>query len=61
MQVEGGVGNMTKVLFYVLNLTWGIPMNIIGGLAALGLYIGAKDQRATVCVGATWLGENIVA
>ena len=52
---------MTKVLFYVLNLTWGIPMNIIGGLAALGLYIGAKDQRATVCVGATWLGENIVA
>ena len=31
-----------KKLFYILNLTWGLPMTLIGAIAALGLIIGGK-------------------
>ena len=55
---------MTKLLFYVLNLTWGIPMNIIGALVALGLYIGGKrPTRHGGCwcyiVGRGWGGVSL--
>lgn len=37
---------MDKRLFYILSWTWGLPMNIIGGLAALVLICaGYKPKR----------------
>ena len=55
---------MTKLLFYVLNLTWGIPMNLIGALVALGLHIGGKrPTRHGLCwcyiVGRGWGGVSL--
>lgn len=54
---------MNRILFYALNLTWGIPMNIIGALAALGLYIaGKRPTRHGGCwcyiVGKWWGGVS---
>ena len=35
-----------KYLFYILQFTWGIVMNIIGGLVAIALYAtGARPQK----------------
>ena len=53
-----------KILFYVLSLTWGLPMTIIGVLAALVLIIaGYKPQRYHRCwyflVGKSWGGVSL--
>jgi hypothetical protein len=55
---------LNKRLFYLLNLTWGIAMNIIGALAALGLYIaGKRPMRHGGCwcyiVGRGWGGVSL--
>lgn len=53
-----------KSLYYILNLTWGIPMNIIGALAAAALIaIGKKPSRHGGCyhfeIGENWGGVNL--
>lgn len=36
---------MKRFLFYFLNLTWGLPLNIVGGLVALVLVIARKKPK----------------
>lgn len=55
---------MNRKLFYVLNLTWGLPMTLIGALAALGLLIvGKRPTRHGDClcftVGEGWGGVSL--
>lgn len=55
---------MSKAKYYLLNLTWGLPMNIIGALVALGLMCaGYKPKRFGTCfyfvVGKHWGGLNL--
>ena len=33
---------LQKAIFYILNLTWGLPMTLIGGLASLVLIVMGK-------------------
>ena len=43
--------SMNKFWFYFLNLTWGLPLNIIGACVALALLItGHKPKRFAYCV-----------
>lgn len=51
-------------LYYILNFTWGIIMNIIGGLAAAGLMaLGKKPERhaglVVFRIGRSWGGVNL--
>ena len=53
-----------KKLYYILNLTWGLPMNIIGGLVATVLVsTGHKPKKFEGCyhfvVGKSWGGLNL--
>ena len=42
---------MNKKLFYILNLTWGLPMTLIGAIAALGLLVkGYRPTRHRGCL-----------
>ena len=42
---------MKPLPFYFLNLTWGLPVNIAGGIAALGaMATGHKPQKYGNCV-----------
>jgi hypothetical protein len=55
---------MKKALFYILSLTWGLPMTLIGLIAALFLIVvGYKPKRFGWCyyfeVGKTWGGANL--
>ena len=52
-----------RKLFYILNLTWGLPMNIVGGVVALGLRaVGKRPERYGDCwcftVGENWGGVS---
>jgi hypothetical protein len=54
---------MKRFLFYFLNLTWGLPLNIVGGLVAFALLIARKKpKRWGDCfyfeVGEGWGGVN---
>lgn len=58
------VHNMTKKQFYIQNLTWGLPMNIIGFLVALALIISGhrpKKSGLVWCfeIGEYWGGLNL--
>lgn len=53
-----------RKLFYILNLTWGLPMTLIGGVAALCLLIvGKHPTRHGGClcftVGKGWGGVSL--
>lgn len=53
-----------RILFYLLNMAWGIPMNLIGAVAALGLRIvGKRPERHGDCwcftVGEDWGGVSL--
>lgn len=53
-----------KYLYYILNLTWGLPLNIIGGLVALVLLVmGYKPRKWGGCfyfnVGERWGGIEL--
>ena len=55
---------MTKKQFYILNLTWGILLNIVGGIVALVLIIaGHKPQKSGLVwcfeIGEGWGGVNL--
>lgn len=55
---------MSKSKYYILNLTWGLLMNIIGGIVALVLMCtGHKPIRCGTCirfvVGKHWGGLNL--
>lgn len=55
---------MTKKQFYIQNLTWGLPLNIVGFIVALVLLCtGAKPKRHGGCiyfaVGKNWGGVNL--
>lgn len=55
---------MKRFLFYLLNLTWGLPLNIAGGLVAVVLLIaGKKPKRWGDCfyfeVGNGWGGLEL--
>ena len=55
---------MSKSKYYILNLTWGLPMNIIGGIVALVLLcMGYKPKKFGTCiyfvVGKWWGGLNL--
>lgn len=55
---------MSKSKYYLLNLTWGLPMNIIGGIVALVLLcMGYKPKRFGTCfyfvIGKHWGGLNL--
>lgn len=55
---------MAKVLYYILNCTWGIIMVFIGGAAALGLLIsGHKPEKCGPClhfiIGENWGGVSL--
>lgn len=55
---------MNKKLFYLLNLTWGLPLNIIGGLVALALLAQEHNPHRfgwCICfeVGRGWGGLNL--
>lgn len=52
---------MSKTQFYILSFTWGLPMTLIGCLAALVLTMaGFKAQRWGYCyyfeIGSRWGG-----
>ena len=54
---------MKRFLFYFLNLTWGLPLNIVGGLVAFVLLIARKKpKRWGDCfyfeIGEGWGGVN---
>ena len=54
---------MNRKLFYALNLTWGLPMNLIGAIVALGLMaVGYRPTRYGEClcfrVGDSWGGVS---
>ena len=53
-----------RKLFYILNLTWGLPMTLIGGVVALGLLaVGKHPTRHGGClcftVGKGWGGVSL--
>lgn len=53
-----------KTLYYILNLTWGLPMNILGGLVALALLsIGKRPKKHCGClyfeIGKGWGGLSL--
>ena len=53
-----------KILFYILSCTWGLPMTLIGGLAAICLIaLGYKPRMMGGCihfaVGEGWGGINL--
>lgn len=55
---------MSKKAFYILNVTWGLPMTLIGALVALVLIIsGHKPKRWGGCiyfnVGKSWGGLEL--
>lgn len=55
---------MKRFLFYFLNLTWGLPLNIVGGLVAVVLLLaGKKPKRWGDCfyfeVGENWGGLEL--
>lgn len=55
---------MSKKAFYILNITWGLPMTLIGALVALALIIsGHKPKRHGGCiyfnVGKAWGGLEL--
>ena len=55
---------MTKKQFYILNLTWGLPLNIVGFIVALVLLCtGHKPSKHGGClyfqVGKGWGGLNL--
>ena len=55
---------MSKLKFYLLSFTWGLPMNIIGGLVALVLILcGKRPKRWNHCfyfeVGEDWGGVEL--
>lgn len=55
---------MTKKLFYTLNLTWGLPMTLIGAVAAAVLWcLGHRPHRHGGClcftVGTKWGGVSL--
>lgn len=55
---------MTKRLFYLLNLTWGLPLTFAGCLVALVLRAtGRKPKRFGYCwyyeIGGNWGGLNL--
>lgn len=55
---------MNRKLFYILNLTWGLPMTLVGATAALGLFIkGYRPTRHGGClcfiVGKNWGGVSL--
>lgn len=55
---------MKKFTFYLLNLTWGLPLNIVGFLVAAVLLIaGKKPQKWGYCyyfeVGDNWGGLEL--
>ena len=55
---------MKTKLFFVLNLTWGLPMTLIGAVVALGLVIsGKRPTRYGDClcftVGKGWGGVSL--
>lgn len=52
---------MKKSLFYLLSFTWGLPMTLIGGMAALGFVMaGHKPEKHGYCMafrfGSGWGG-----
>lgn len=54
---------MNKFKFYFLSFTWGLPMTLIGLIAALGLIVvGHKPKKYGYClhfeVGGNWGGVN---
>ena len=55
---------MKKLPFYALNLTWGLPVNLAGGVVALGmLATGHKPHKYGNCVlfetGRTGVGHSM--
>lgn len=55
---------MKKCLYYILNLTWGLPLTAVGALAAFGcLLIGRRPKRHGGCwyfnIGSDWGGLNL--
>lgn len=55
---------INKPLYYILNVTWGLPLTLVGALVALGLLItGHKPKRHGGClyfnVGNWWGGVNL--
>lgn len=55
---------MNRKLFYILNLTWGLPMTLIGAIAALALIgCGKLPSRHGWClcftVGKNWGGVSL--
>lgn len=53
-----------KVSYYILNLTWGLPLTLIGAIAALVVMIaGKKPQACGPCVhfkfGKNWGGVSL--
>lgn len=58
------LNNLQKTLFYILQFTWGLPLNIIGFIIALFLIItGHKPKRHKLClyfeVGEYWGGLEL--
>ena len=49
---------MTKKQFYILNLTWGILLNIVGGIVALVLIIAGHKPKKSGLVWCFEIGEN---
>lgn len=55
---------MNRKTFYTLNLTWGLPMTLIGAIIALGLLIGGNRPTlhgGCLCftVGDNWGGVSL--
>lgn len=55
---------MNKKVYYLLNLTWGLPMTLIGGIVAVVLFaIGKKPRKRNGClyfeIGERWGGVNL--
>ncbi len=57
-------GKISRAWFYILSLSWGFPMTLIGALAALLLFItGHRAKRWDFCfyfeVGENWGGLSL--
>ena len=55
---------INKPLYYILNLTWGLPLTLVGALVALGLIItGHQAKPHGGClyfnIGHSWGGINL--
>lgn len=53
-----------KVLYYILNLTWGLPLTFVGALVALAMIVsGHKPKKHAGCiyfnVGKNWGGLEL--